>query len=1128
MGSYKEIERKIRQFIVKYYTNELIKGTILFLSLGFLYLFFTLFLEYFLWLKPTARTFLFWIFILVEVFLLVRFILVPIFKLVGLQNQISFTASSKIIGDHFPEVKDKLLNILQLKENSNQSDLILASIDQKSAELQPIPFVKAIDFKQNSKYLKYVIVPVLVWLIILFTGNKGMFTESLERVVNYKTAYNPPAPFTFFVVNDKLEVVQGKPFTVSVKTEGNVVPNQAKIVFDNQQYYLQNNLNGTFSYTFSEVNFPTDFYLESNGIQSQDFRIEVIKTPTISTISMQLNYPNYIGKRTEIIPNTGNAIIPEGTKITWNVLADQTEEVSFISKNEREDFSSDKKGSFEFSKNVRQNINYQISSSNIALKDYENLPFSIRVTKDEFPSINVKSNIDSISLGTAQFAGQLSDDYGISKLELIYYDEVSPENQQVYVLNVSRENVQTFFYNFPDGLNLKEGINYEIFFQVFDNDGVNGKKKATSRKFNYRQKTSEEIDEELLDEQKNTINSLENSIQNQKKQKEELEKIQLDLQNKKSINFNDKKKVENFIKRQEQYQKMMKNQTEKLQENLGEKKEENETIQDKKEELKKRIEELKKLDKQQKLLDEIQKMAEKLNKEDLLQKSKELAAQNKQKERSLERILELTKRFYVEQKTMQIANKLDELAKKQDSISNKDEKSLEEQKEINKEFENIEKELEELDKDNEKLKEPIELPDVEDEKESAKEEQKEAEKNLSEKKNAEAKKNQKKSSKKMKEMSAKMQKAMMDAGGDSIEENMEDLRKILENLVTFSFKQEQLMNKFGETSTAHPDFGKDLKRQNEIKTYFEHIDDSLYVLSMRLPKISAKINDDLALAHYNLDQSLENFSENRFSSGISNQRYVMTGANNLADYLSTILTNMKNSMSMSMGKGKSGDQEFSLPDLIEKQKGLGEKMKEGKEKGGKKPGEKPGDKEGKKPGEDGKTGKDGKSGENGGEGKDEKGGKENGEESENEDLNGELFKIYQEQSLLRQQLQDAILQQEQETGKPGNGDAKRALKTMEELENEILEKGFNAATLQKMQNLNYQLLKLDKAALQQGEDKKRKAKSSLEEIEKQKIKELNFKKLFYNQIEILNRQSLPLQQNYKKKVQEYFSEPEKK
>jgi hypothetical protein len=123
-------------------------------------------------------------------------------------------------------------------------------------------------------------------------------------------------------------------------------------------------------------------------------------------------------------------------------------------------------------------------------------------------------------------------------------------------------------------------------------------------------------------------------------------------------------------------------------------------------------------------------------------------------------------------------------------------------------------------------------------------------------------------------------------------------------------------------------------------------------------------------------------------------------------------------------------------------------------------------------------------------------------------------------------LQNAI--KESEKGKPGgNRNAKKALKTMEDLENEILEKGFNTRTFQKMQNLNYELLKLDKAALEQGKDKKRNANVNQQENLRNKVKALQFKKQFYNQIEILNRQSLPLQLNYKKKVREYFSDPKK-
>jgi len=131
MNEFTKITQKLHQFSLKFYTNELIRGAILFFSFGVLYLFFTLFIEYFLWLKPFSRTVLFWIFVLVELFLLITLIFFPIFKIIGLKKGLSFEESSKIIGNHFPEVSDKLLNILQLNQQTNQSDLLLASIDQK-------------------------------------------------------------------------------------------------------------------------------------------------------------------------------------------------------------------------------------------------------------------------------------------------------------------------------------------------------------------------------------------------------------------------------------------------------------------------------------------------------------------------------------------------------------------------------------------------------------------------------------------------------------------------------------------------------------------------------------------------------------------------------------------------------------------------------------------------------------------------------------------------------------------------------------------------------------------------------------------------------------------------------------
>ena len=113
MQSLINIENKLALFYKKYYKKELIKGCIFFFSLGVLYLIITIYVESLLWLKPINRFILFWLFIVIELLLFYKFILIPIIKLFKLKEGINNLDSSKIIGNHFPEIKDKLFNLLQ-------------------------------------------------------------------------------------------------------------------------------------------------------------------------------------------------------------------------------------------------------------------------------------------------------------------------------------------------------------------------------------------------------------------------------------------------------------------------------------------------------------------------------------------------------------------------------------------------------------------------------------------------------------------------------------------------------------------------------------------------------------------------------------------------------------------------------------------------------------------------------------------------------------------------------------------------------------------------------------------------------------------------------------------------------
>jgi hypothetical protein len=361
-------------------------------------------------------------------------------------------------------------------------------------------------------------------------------------------------------------------------------------------------------------------------------------------------------------------------------------------------------------------------------------------------------------------------------------------------------------------------------------------------------------------------------------------------------------------------------------------------------------------------------------------------------------------------------------------------------------------------------------------------------------------------------MAGEMEASMSGGEKEQMEEDVAMLRQVLDNLLSFSFSEEELMNRFKNLKRVAPSFNKYLKTQQDLRVQFQHVDDSLFAMSLRNPSLSEPITKEIGNVHYNMDKALDNLVEANVSRGISHQQYTISAANKLADLLSGVLNAMQMSLSGS-GQGKpkpsSGKGEMQLPDIMMKQKGLGEKMKEGMKKGkesGKKEGEgkegeggeKPGQKAGQKPSQSG-SGSEGNDGEDG------------------EGNAKEIMEIYKEQRQLREALQNEL----NKRGMSGNGQS--ALDAMKDIEKQLLNQGFKNQVVQKSLNLNYELLKLEKAMQQQGEDEKRQAEVSTKQFDGSKGTWTPALKEYLNSIEILNRQSLPLRSNFSQKVKQYFS-----
>lgn len=1149
MKGYQNILDKLEAFTKKYYTKMLLKGIVLFLAFGILIFITVVGVEYLLWLNTVGRLILLLLFLFIALYLLFRYILTPIFYLFKFKKGISHKQASVLIGKHFPEVGDKLQNLLDLANDTNQSELLLASIQQRSESLNEVPFARAIDLNENVKYLKYLAIPVLVIVLIWISGNLSEFFGSYTRVVNYDTAYEPPAPFSFKLLTSNLEVLDSETISVQVVTEGEVKPEMVYINVDGKKLVLQET-NGIYTYNFTPPLVNISFNFSANEVVSRNYHIKALKTPAIENFELELNFPSYLNRKPEKLKSTGNASFPEGTKVEWSIMGDHITSIALEQKDTSFAFNKST-SNFKLSKRIYRDFDYQISTSNDHVKAFEKLAYSFKVIKDEYPVIKAQVLVDSLNPNTHYYFGEATDDYKVQRIRLVCYPDKNPEDQQVLDLERPNSNFKQFYYTYPTGLQLVQGQNYSYYFEATDNDGVNQGKSTKTQIFHSRLLNDNELKNKELQSQQDIIGKLDKSLEQFRDQRNALKNINQEQKQKDQLNYNDQNEIKDFLKRQQKQEQMMQKFAKQLKNNI-EKKEDSDA---QKELLKERLERQEiEARKNEQLLNELEKIAEKIDKEELTKKLEEISKKQQTSERNLEQLLELTKRYYVTEKMAQLAKDLDVIAKKQELLSELEvgeDLDAEAQEELNKEFQEIANEIDELKKDNADLKKPLDINISTDQQEAVKSDQEKALEEIKKhqsddqstsvgdkESNANSAKNrQKAAAQKMKEMGEQLQQSSMGGGGgSSVTEDAEMLRQILDNLVTFSFKQEGLLEELEDNNGEVLQYSTGIIEQQRLRGLFEHIDDSLFALSLRRAELAEFVNEQITEVFYNTDKALESIADNRIYQGVSHQKYVLTAANSLSDFLANTLDNMQQSMQSGQGEGEG--QGFQLPDIIKQQNDLKSKMEGKGSSGGGKP--KPGlgqEGEGKNGKGNGKSGEQGDSGiEGSGQGEKGKEGQGTGDGSGGIDKEGdgsgngvsglqgeaelkEIYEIYKEQQMIRerleQQLKNMINASDRKLGE-------KLLRQMEDFENDLLENGFTNAGMNKMNTIEYELLKLENAALKQGNKQERESNQNNSNFSNPITTKPSLLDDYRNEIEILNRQALPLRQNFQIKVKDYF------
>jgi len=1096
-----ELLLKLDEFIRKFYKNRLLQGAIFFTGSVLTFFLLVSLLEYFGRFNTTVRTVLFYGFLTFTGIILYRFILVPLFKLYKIGSRLNYEAASQIIGQHFSNIKDKLLNTLQLGQQFQSefdNRFLAASINQKILELRPIRFSSAIDFKGNKRYLKYALGPFLVLLAIMIIAPG--FKETTTRLIEHDKHFAVPAPFTFVLNNKILEASQNEDFEVDLTITGKMIPEEVYLVTDGNRFKMKKEGNSTFKFTLKNVQKSFKFHFESNTYSSDEFQLVVKQKPVLLNFSINVDYPAYTGRTDEKLENIGDLTVPAGTKISWKFNTKNVDnlkiyyEVSFINAKREEE------NRFSFSRIFKSSEQIKLKTTNKEAEGKDSVIYQINVLPDNYPQISFRERRDSSNSKLLYFVGDITDDYGFTKL-LFHYKFTETEDplkkkeglkSQIIGINTI-QTTQNYFYMWDiSGLAIKPGEKLEYYFEVWDNDGVNGSKATRTSNGLFAAPTLEQIEKQTEKSNETIKDEMAQAIKETKELEDEIKKLEQKLTEKKSLSWEDKKQLQDLLDKHENLQEKMKelmDQNKEKNQKESEFKPVDKDIQQKEEELQKLMDEL--MDKDMKeLLDKMRELLKNDQKDQLQEKMEQFKLSDKDQKKKMERALELFKKLELEKKMKQTIDKLDQLAKEQEKLSedsknNKEtpEELSKKQDELNKKFEDIKKNLDEIKEKNEKLEKPNELKDTKEKEESIDKEQKESKKELDQKQNKKAAPHQKKAAEDMKDMSKEMDDEMTAMQKEKQEEDYNTLRQILENLVQVSKDQEKLMKDFKAVGGYNPKFVELAQQQKKLHDDTKIIEDSLFALSKRVIQIQSFINKEIGLVNSNMDKALENLGFRNIPGLVNNQQYVMTSLNNLALMLSDVLKNMQDEMKAppnpncknpKPGKGKKP----SMKELKQMQEKMNKEMGEmGKE--GKRPSSK------------------------------------------------QLAQMAAEQAALRKKLRDLQKELEKEGNGKKLGDLQKTQELMDEVEKDIVNKKITEETLRRQREILTRLLDHERAEKEQEQDEERKSnegkdiKRDLPPSLQQYLKEQEKGQ------ELLRSVSPSLNPYYKEKVKEYFKSLEK-
>ncbi|MCS7188735.1 MAG: hypothetical protein RMJ66_04605 [Bacteroidia bacterium] len=871
-------ERLIR-FRTAYYRVWMIRGLLLTGVWSLLLLILFALSEGIFWWDVPVRRILWVIWVGGSAALLGRWVLYPLLQYgLKLRGYLSDEEAARWIGRRMPEIKDKLLNTLQLSQQDAAGNAAIAlAIDERMQQLSVLPWEITLPHKEVRRY-SIAFLGVLGLLGLLWVISPSFFRAGTLRFLQPSRKFSRPLPYEIYVKGIKPFYRRGEPLSLTFLLKGEKLPTSLYASSESGILPLRKESAEKYSLSLPAVHQSFMIRIETEGSTVYTVPIQVLSPPALHSLFFVCHYPPYTRKGVDTFPQPFLRVL-QGSQVS--LVFSVKSERPYSIRAEGLSLQSPQKDLWQATLSTLTSATYTLCIQETFFSD--SFQVQVEVYPDYHPSVQIFTEWFNPQTLEQGLRVRLMDDFGFTRANLWYriVEGAKPgrayENFKAYPLSIGQEALQdrTLTVSWSN-LGVQMGDKVEYYIEVWDNDALTGPKSSRSILYTLEpisDAAKQEVFAQLQDSLFKAISDI----------RRELEKMlsagDVDQQRKQTATLSEKfrslrselRALQRLAAEQQLFTPELLEYMHQLQKLLD-------AIDPQKAEqlLSQYLQSRTDTAKVDRLIEELNKAYREW--QEKLQRLESLLP-DYQKARRLEQLMTHISEIIEQQ--AQLRSLADSL-QRQTAAQQLQRQLLEETRKIQGELDTLRRESlsgvlrDSLSSASQYLKE-------------AEHAMQEALENMQQAGDVSPQKSQDKAVQSLEKALSAIDQGSQQSGAEEEAESYEALRLLLKGILSLSFRQETVRKKTQEAASFLSSVPTLVEEQNTIRQDYKQVQDSLYALAHRSPIIEESIMDLLR----DMEQHFKGLSFHQAAILLRRQQYILQGLNRLANLLTEILAQLE-------------------------------------------------------------------------------------------------------------------------------------------------------------------------------------------------------------------------------------------